>query len=362
MPQAADLHFFGDEASEALFAAAVERLTALGGQPVAIDFAPFRETAELLYSGPWVAERMAAIEPFLRSHPDSIHPVTYAITTNADRYSAVDTFRAMYRLEELRRAASAVWEKIDVLLVPTAGTIYTVDQLEADPVALNSNLGTYTNFTNLLDLSAIAVPNGFGPLGLPLGRHFHSASIPRPRAGGTGRPLAAGHRAETGSDRAECPRPRPSARPRPASVSPWSAAIWKDMPLNGELLALGARKLAATRTEPIYRLYALPGFNPPRPGLLRVAEGEGHAIEAEVWEIPADRFGEFVVRIQSPLGIGTVQLQRIGPVKGFLCEHGDGRGRGYFALWRMARLCGGAVAKHDKVAARANTDLRNGVR
>ncbi|MGF7210917.1 allophanate hydrolase [Skermanella aerolata] len=320
VPQAADLHFFGDEASEALFATAVERLTALGGHPVAIDFAPFRETAELLYSGPWVAERMAAIEPFLRSHPDSIHPVTYAITSNADRYNAVDTFRAMYRLEELRRAASAVWKTMDVLLVPTAGTIYTVDQLEADPVALNSNLGAYTNFTNLLDLSAIAVPNGFGPLGLPLGVTFIAPAC-HDRALAD---LGARWQAETGltlgATGAECPPPKGQS----VSSSGISVAVvgghMEGLPLNHELLELGARKLAAVRTEPAYRLYALPGFNPPRPGLLRVADGDGHAIEAEVWEIPVARFGEFMARIQSPLGIGTVQIQRMGAVKGFLCE------------------------------------------
>jgi len=320
VPQATDLNFFGDEAAEALFATAVERLVELGGQPVTIDFAPFRETAELLYSGPWVAERMAAIEPFLRSHPDSIHPVTYAITSTADRYSAVDSFRAMYRLEELRRTASQVWERIDVLLVPTAGTIYTVDQLEADPIALNSNLGTYTNFTNLLDLSAIAVPNGFGPLGLPLGVTLIAPAFHDRALAALGARWQQATRLKLGATKAECPPPKAAI----AASSGIRVAVvgghMEGMPLNGELRALGARKLAATRTEPLYRLYALPGFNPPRPGLLRVADGEGHAIEAEIWEIPADRFGEFVVPIQAPLGIGTVQMQRTGPVKGFLCE------------------------------------------
>ena len=236
VPQAADLHFFGDEAAEALFATAVERLVELGGQPVTIDFAPFRETADLLYSGPWVAERMAAIEPFLRSHPDSIHPVTYAITSTADRYSAVDTFRAMYRLEELRRTASAVWERIDILLVPTAGTIYTVDQLEADPVALNSNLGTYTNFTNLLDLSAIAVPNGFGPLGLPSGVTLIAPAFHDRALGRTRRPLAANHRVEAWGDQGGMP---PAEDGSPASSSGIRVAVvgghMEGMPLNGEL-------------------------------------------------------------------------------------------------------------------------------
>jgi allophanate hydrolase len=320
VPQADDLHFFGDDAAGALFATAIKRLEELGGQAVAIDFAPFRETADLLYSGPWVAERMAAVEPFLRAHPESVHPVTRAVISTADRYSAVDTFRAMYRLEELRRAASQAWEKIDILLVPTTGTIHTVDQLAADPIALNTNLGTYTNFTNLLDLSAIAVPNGFGPLGLPLGvtliaPAFHDRAL---AALGARWQQAIG--LKLGATAADCPPPN-TAPAQPAGIR--VAVVgghMEGLPLNRELLDLGARKLAATRTEPLYRLYALPGLNPPRPGLLRVPDGEGHAIEAEVWELPTNRFGEFVIGIQSPLGIGTVMIQRFGPVKGFLCE------------------------------------------
>jgi allophanate hydrolase len=209
---------------------------------------------------------------------------------------------------------------MDILLVPTAGTIYTVDQLEADPVALNSNLGTYTNFTNLLDLSAIAVPNGFGPLGLPLGVTFIAPAFHDRALADLGARWQAATGLKLGATGAECPPPKAKTSPSAGIRIAVVGGHMEGLPLNGELLELGARKLAATRTDPIYRLYALPGFNPPRPGLLRVTEDKGHAIEAEVWEIPADRFGEFVVRIQAPLGIGTVQLERMGAVKGFLCE------------------------------------------
>jgi allophanate hydrolase len=321
VPRAADLHFFGDEAAAELYGIAVERLTALGGTPVTIDFTPFRETAELLYSGPWVAERMAAVENFLRESPESLHPITRRIITGADAYSAVDTFRAMYRLEELRRIAGAVWDGIDVLLVPTAGTIYTVDQLEADPVALNTNLGEYTNFTNLLDLSAIAVPNGFGPLGLPLGvtliaPAFHDRALAA---------LGSRWQAATGLTLGATGAALPDAKPMTGATSGRTVLAMvgghmEGMALNPELVALGGRKVAEVRTEPLYRLYALPGMSPSRPGLLRVAEGEGHAIGAELWSIPDGRLAAFMSTIKGPLGIGTVMVEEWGPVKGFLCE------------------------------------------
>ncbi|WP_158047193.1 allophanate hydrolase [Skermanella pratensis] len=320
VPRAEDLRFFGDDAAAQLFADAVERLTELGGKSVAIDFTPFRETADLLYSGPWVAERMAAVETFLRDRPESVHAVTRRIIQSADAFSAVDAFRAMYRLEELRRTASRAWREIDVLLVPTAGTIYTVDQLEADPVVLNTNLGAYTNFTNLLDLSAVAVPNGFGPLGLPLGVTLIAPA-------GRDRALAAlGSRWQraTGLTLGATGAPLPD---RPAEAPPSEGTLvavvgghMEGMPLNGELVALGARKVAAVRTEPLYRLFALSGMTPARPGLLRVGPDEGHAIEAELWAVPDAGFARFVSGIGTPLGIGTVLIDGVGPVKGFLCE------------------------------------------
>lgn len=320
VPRAEDLRFFGDEAAAQLFADAVERLSGLGGQAVTIDFTPFRETADLLYSGPWVAERMAAVEAFLRDRPESVHPVTRRIIQSADRYSAVDAFRAMYRLEELRGAAGRAWREIDVLLVPTAGTIYTVDQLEADPVALNTNLGAYTNFTNLLDLSAIALPNGFGPLGLPLGVTLIAPA-------GRDRALAAlGSRWQRaagltlGATGAPLPDRPAEAPPQEGTLVAVVGGHMEGMPLNGELVALGARKVAAVRTEPLYRLFALTGIAPARPGLLRVGPEEGYAIEGELWSVPDAGFARFMSGIGGPLGIGTVLIDGIGPVKGFLCE------------------------------------------
>src|SRR6266446_5078951 len=152
--------------SPQLFSQAVERL---GGERVTIDFAPLLETARLLYEGPWVAERYVAIREFIERHPDALHPVTAQIIGGAKKHSAIDAFAAYYRLKELQRRCAPLWDEIDVLVTPTAGTIYRIAEVEADPVRLNSNLGYYTNFMNLLDLAAIAVPAGFQRDGLPFG-------------------------------------------------------------------------------------------------------------------------------------------------------------------------------------------------
>lgn len=169
VPQENQLEFFGNPDTPELFKSAIRRLAMLGGEPVTIDFAPFLETARLLYEGPWVAERYAAIREFIETQPDALFPVTRQIISGATRFSAADTYAALYRLKALQRRTETVWDSMDVLLTPTAGTIYTVAEVEAEPVKCNSNLGYYTNFMNLLDLSAVAVPAGFQQNGLPFG-------------------------------------------------------------------------------------------------------------------------------------------------------------------------------------------------
>jgi allophanate hydrolase len=169
VPRDDQLEFFGNPETPGLFRAAVGRLQALGGKPVTVDFAPFLETARLLYEGPWVAERYATIREFIETSPDALFPVTRQIIAGATKFSAADAYAALYRLKALQRRTESVWNDIDVLLTPTAGTIYTVAEVEAEPVRCNSNLGYYTNFMNLLDLSAIAVPAGFQSNRLPFG-------------------------------------------------------------------------------------------------------------------------------------------------------------------------------------------------
>jgi allophanate hydrolase len=320
VPRTADLEFFGDAESPALFAHAVERLANLGAMPVEVDLGPFLGAADLLYHGPWIAERTCAVGEFIDAHPASVLPVTSTIINSGKRFNAVDTFRAMYRLAELRKATEDVWEAIDVLLLPTAATIYTIAEVEREPTELNSNLGRYTNFVNLLDLAAIAVPSGFRRDGLPFG-----VTLAAP----AGRDLALcrlGTRLQREAGLALGATPHALPHASAVTALPLAGTICVAVigahlsgePLNHQLTERGARLLRACRTAPRYRLYALPGSTPAKPGLVRADTGT--AIELEVWEMPERHFGSFVAGIPAPLGIGTVELDDGTSAKGFLCE------------------------------------------
>jgi allophanate hydrolase len=299
VPRAEQLEFFGDDGARKLFERAVREREAQGATVVEIDFSPFRDAARLLYQGPWVAERLAAIEEFLRAQPEAIHPVVRGIISGGGRYSAVDTFRAQYRLEELKRAAQQAWRVMDVLLLPTTGTIYRIADVEQHPVELNTNLGFYTNFVNLMDLAALAVPAGFRPNGLPFGVSLIGPAF---------------------SDRALLAlASRSPAAPGCVSLAVVGAHL-TGQPLNQQLLDRGARLLRTARTAASYRLYALANTTPPKPGLVREDGFAGPGIEVEVWSMPADGFGSFVEMIPAPLGIGSVRLDDGSAVKGFICE------------------------------------------
>ncbi|WP_448207002.1 allophanate hydrolase [Azospirillum sp. sgz302134] len=320
------LEFFGDEAAARLFAEAADRLEALGGTRVAVDFAPFRDAAQLLYSGPWVAERLAAIRPFAEAKPDSIHPVVRGIILGAGTQSAVDAFAGFYKLVELTRRAEAEWATMDVLLLPTTGTTYTIEELLADPVRLNSNLGTYTNFVNLMDLSAIAVPAGFRPKDAPKGGlPFGVTLIGRAFADGALAALADRlHRAQALPIGATGQLPKGPAldadttAPGTVRLAVVGAHL-TGQPLNHQLTGRDARLVRTTRTGQGYRLYALAGTTPAKPGLVRDESGPG-GIEVEVWELTEAAFGSFVAEVPPPMAIGTVVLEDGTSVKGFLCE------------------------------------------
>jgi allophanate hydrolase len=360
IPRRAQLEFFGDAEYARLFAAAVDRLESLGGRRVEIDFEPFMATARLLYEGPWVAERYCAVGDFLDRQPNSVYPVTRQIISGGRNPTAADAFRAQYRLMELRRVAERAWTEMDVLVTPTAGTIYRIDAVEADPIRLNSNLGYYTNFVNLLDLAAVAVPAGFRADGLPfgvtlvgragadaqlltLGDRLHRAGAAplgalsietraHPAMGGassaappgsalppvlfsSGTPVAFGAAAASPAPSVPAPARTPEGR---ISVAVCGAHM-EGLPLNQQLTSRDAVLVTRTRTAPKYKFYALPGGPPHRPGLVRVATG-GFCVEVEVWSVPAPLFGSFVAGIPAPLGIGRVELESGGQVAGFLCE------------------------------------------
>jgi allophanate hydrolase len=317
VPRAEELAFFGDVESPALYGEAIARLEAIGGTRVTIDFAPFRDAAALLYSGPWVAERYAAVGEFADAHPDAMHPVVGQIIRGGASKSAADAYRGLYRLEELKRVAAAQWAAMDVLLLPTAGTIYTKDAVEADPIQLNTNLGYYTNFVNLMDLAAVAVPAGFRLDGLPfgvslIGPAFSDAALltlaSRYERSCKSLDLPPGGVAETTAEAPGC-----------IHVAVVGAHL-TGQPLNRQLTERGARLVRSCRTSPEYRFYALANTTPPKPGLVREPGFAGPGIALEIWAVPAQHFGSFVAGVPPPLGIGSVQLDTGEWVKGFICE------------------------------------------
>jgi len=307
VPRPEQLEFFGDEEAPVLYAEAIRKVERLGGQRVEIDISIFRAAADLLYQGPWVAERLAAIQSFLRNHPDEMNPVVHGIIAGGERYTAVQAFEAEYRLRDLCRAAAKQWFNVDLLLLPTTGTIYTHDQVASDPVNINTNLGYYTNFVNLMDLAAVSAPAGFRSNGMPFGISFIGPAFSDEAL------LALAHRYLGAQD------PLLEKAPGSLEVAVVGAHL-TGQPLNSELTRRGARLKKTCRTAPGYRLYALAGTNPPRPSLVRDEQFAGPGIEVEVWLIPEGHFGGLIATIAPPLGIGNVALDSGESVKGFICE------------------------------------------
>jgi len=288
---------------------------------VQIDFAPFLDAARLLYEGPWIAERYAAVEDFINLHASALHPVTREIIEAGNIPSAVDMFKAQYQLMSLKRASEKIWDKVDVIITPTAGTIYESVRVNAEPIRVNTTLGYYSNFMNLLDLAGVAIPAGFRNDGLPFGvtivgrsatdhallalaGRLHRAYVDRLGAVNLAMPVLS-----EGS----------SATPDGFIAVAVCGAHMDGLPLNQELRDRGGYLVRRTRTAASYRLFALPGGPPPRPGLVRVMNG-GASIEVEVWAVRSAEFGSFVERIPAPLGIGNIELQDGKMVRGFLCE------------------------------------------
>ena len=322
VPRNEDKLFFGDRIAEAGFAAAENLAVDLGARLIEIDFAPFLETARLLYEGAWVAERMAAVGDFIAAHTDLVHPVTRQIISQGAVKSAVDAFRGLYRLQELRSQAYSAMAGLDALLVPTMPRPVTVSEVTADAIGPNAQLGTYTNFVNLLDLAAIAIPVTLAPDGTAFGvtllghagRDAALASIGMALHARTGLTLGA-----LGTAMPVLPGLASGLRSGEISLAVVGAHM-SGMALNHELTTLGARYLETAATGPDYRLFALAGSKPPKPGLLRVSPGAGAAIAVETWALSAEAFARFVAAIPPPLSIGSIRLGDGRFVKGFLVE------------------------------------------
>ncbi len=280
-----DQEFFGNEGAKAIYNKSIDHLRQITTQITQIDFTPFRDAAKLLYGGPWVAERLAAIGPFLDQNSGALLPITRSIIETGRKFSAVDAFQGQYHLESLIQSAAQQWKKIDVLMLPTVGTTYRISEIEKSPIQLNTNLGHYTNFVNLMNFCAIAIPAGFLPTGLPMGVSFIAPPnherlllslgdalhrLTKPKLGATAHNFS-------------------NSTPSPQHRSDWiklavvGAHLW-GQPLNHQLTDRRAHLVRATKTAAIYRLYAL-DTTPPKPGLIRTTESDGASIELEIWEL-----------------------------------------------------------------------------
>jgi allophanate hydrolase len=309
---------------------AVTHLRALGHTVVPVDFSPLLAVAQLLYGGPWVAERHAVVQALMESDPGAIDDTVRQVIAVANKFSATDAFRAQYALRDAQRDTAALWRNVDMLMVPTAPAHPKHTDIDADPLGANALLGTYTNFVNLLGWCALALPAGFTGSGLPFGVTFIApgaadASLARfgqgweasvnLSLGATGRPFAT----ETLPD---------ASAPWPASVPTMPIAVvgahLSGLPLNAQLTDRGATLREATRTSPKYKLFALPNTTPPKPGLLRVGDEDagarGASIDVEVWDMPVDAVGSFLALIPPPLGLGSLELADGRWVHGFVCE------------------------------------------
>jgi allophanate hydrolase len=317
---AEQLKFFGDEAYARAYQETLQQLQAAGMDLVEIDYQPFDETARLLYEGPWVSERYLAVQTLIEQQPDALLPVIRTIVQPGGEARAIDLFRAQYRLEALRQTCWQTLQGIDCLLTPTAGRFFTVAEMLAEPIRHNSELGYYTNFMNLLDMAAVAVPTAFTSSGLPFGITLAGPAFSdRALLSIAARlqqifVLPAG----VGNTPLTVVSGPLLANNRVIEVAVCGAHL-DGLPLNWQLRERGAVLSECTQTSPDYRMYALAGGPPFRPGLIRDTNS-GAAIDVEVWKIPASEFGSFVANIPAPLGIGKLQLADGRWVSGFICE------------------------------------------
>ncbi|CAH0529912.1 allophanate hydrolase [Vibrio hippocampi] len=312
VPAESDLTFFGNTQYQALYYQAVEKLQQLGAILVPFNLQPFTDAARLLYQGPWVAERYVAIEDFYEQDPQQCLPVIQTIIGGAKGLTAAEVFKASYQLQAYKVQCDQLLQQVDLVLTPTAGNIYTIDELTADPITLNTNLGYYTNFMNLLDYCAVAVPAGFTEQGLPFGVTLFAScfsdqtllQLAQEWQRAQNLPLGA-----TGSQ----------LNSEPSMDIMVCGAHMQGLPLNHQLTELGASLRCKTTTSPDYRFYKLAGGPPLRPGLVRDNQ-QGREIEVEVWSVPKNNIGTLLAQIPHPLGLGSVELANGEWVKGFICE------------------------------------------
>jgi len=315
------LEFAGCDESPEHFARAIAALEALGGERIELDFEPFVAAAKLLYEGPWVAERYSVAGTLMETHPDAVLPVIRAVLAQARSASALDTFRAQYRLQELKATCDAMLETLDCVLTPTIPRPVTLDELARDPVGANSLLGHYTNFMNLLDYAAVAVPTGVMRNGLPWGVTLFGRAFTDQYLLSVADALQRAQRLRiVGGASSDAGRDALASRARHDRMRLVVCGAHLDgLPLNSQLTQRGGRLVATTSSAPHYRLYALAGGAIPRPGLVRAEHG-GAAIAVEVWELPSAEIGSLLAGIPAPLGLGRIELADSSVETGFICE------------------------------------------
>lgn len=312
--------WFGDDKAHAAWKVTLEKMRALDVELIEIDFTPMFALAQLLYGGPWVAERHAAIGEFMKNHARDMNEVVRSIVEKAINFSATDSFIAEYKRADLTRVIQTLMSGFDALLVPTSPRHPTIAEVIADPIIVNSNLGTYTNFVNLADCSALALPAVLRTDGLPFGITLIAPAWQDAALAAFGKKWHAATQLPLGALDKKQPEfiastESPKGYVRLAVVG----AHLTGMPLNVQLQERKALFVESTFTAKNYRLFALPNTTPPKPGLIRT-EGEGAEIIVELWDVPVQHFGSFVALIPAPLGIGTLTLKDGREVKGFICE------------------------------------------
>ncbi|BBN59061.1 allophanate hydrolase [Hydrogenovibrio marinus] len=320
IPSSETISFAGDEQAEKHFYDSIAELKKQGYEVKEINFQPWLDTAKLLYEGAWVAERYVAIEAFMEEFENVMDPSVGAIIAGARKLSAADAYKGSYALQKAQALTASLWQDIDCMLTPTTPTIYSIEQMQSDPIKLNSVLGTYTNFMNLLDYAALAMPTGFREDGLPIGLTMFAPA-------GTDRLLMKladklhGHFVPT-SGAKETPVTTTHseffANPHAIPLAVVGAHL-TGFPLNGQLIERGAKLLQTTKTAPKYNFYELSERPILKPGLVK-NEAAGVSIEVEVWAMPKQHLGSFLALIPSPLGLGKVELINGTQVVGFVCE------------------------------------------
>jgi len=319
-PPLESITWFGDAQARGVFLASIERMRRLGGTHVEIDWSPFEEAGELLYNGPWVAERAAGFGDFVRTHQDQCLPVVVDILATAEGVSGADVFAGMRRLDELRALAAEQWLRMDTLLLPTTPTVMRRADVALAPRESNDRLGVYTRFANLLRCCVMAVPAGLRPDGLPFGVSLVASEGCDLWLDDMAAEFHADLELGMGATSHTLPARMPPPLPRHDLVLlAVVGAHLSGMPLNHQLVEGGAVLVRSTQTATCYRLYALPNTRPPKPGLVRVSH-DGAAIDVEVWAMPRASVGAFLQQVPPPLAIGTLELSDGERVKGFLCE------------------------------------------